>query len=364
MRNIPVISPKWRYQHLQKDGDTPTRKGKPSRAEEHNIVQCDWSSMQTHDMLSFHPKAIWEVAHLQLWRDVQVTCCTNKRLVTETFAICQKRAVTPQRIRCPTKRSGYCLRVFHLLCILMSEFSPTKSRQLGPSNCRSNQPWQTEIRASPDPSSVDVPSVNLPCIIFPANFPLNLFPCIVSPVSFLLHQFPLCHSPVSVYPVSISLASFPLSGCSLHPFPCILSPASFPLRVSVFPAQFPLRQFTCVVFPVSFLLHQFPLCQSPLRHSPCILSPASFPLCWFPQRQSPPCQFPLCWFPLCHFPCVSFPFKFLLHYYGSILTQLYPPYVTQILGFWVTCAGVKMMSLHHDWGCQPPQTASPIHIRH
>jgi hypothetical protein len=25
-----------------------------------------------------------------------------------------------------------------------------------------------------------------------------------------------------------------------------------------------------------------------------------------------------------------------------------------VLGFWVTC-GVKMMPLHHDWACQPPQ---------
>ncbi len=32
-------------------------------------------------------------------------------------------------------------------------------------------------------------------------------------------------------------------------------------------------------------------------------------------------------------------------------------------GVWVTC-GVEMMSLRHDWGWQPPQTASCIHIRH
>ncbi len=37
--------------------------------------------------------------------------------------------------------------------------------------------------------------------------------------------------------------------------------------------------------------------------------------------------------------------------------------LTQVLGFWVTC-GVKMMSLRHGWGWQPPQTASRIHIRH
>ncbi len=38
-------------------------------------------------------------------------------------------------------------------------------------------------------------------------------------------------------------------------------------------------------------------------------------------------------------------------------------YLAQILGIWVTC-GVKMMSLCHGWGWQPPQTASHIHIRH
>jgi hypothetical protein len=36
--------------------------------------------------------------------------------------------------------------------------------------------------------------------------------------------------------------------------------------------------------------------------------------------------------------------------YGSSLTQLYPPYLAQTLGFfWVTC-GVKMMSLRHGGG--------------
>ncbi len=49
--------------------------------------------------------------------------------------------------------------------------------------------------------------------------------------------------------------------------------------------------------------------------------------------------------------------------YSISLTQLYPPYLAQILGFWVTC-GVKMMSLCHGWSWQPPQTASHIHIRH
>ncbi len=41
----------------------------------------------------------------------------------------------------------------------------------------------------------------------------------------------------------------------------------------------------------------------------------------------------------------------------------FPPYLAQILGFWVTC-GIKMMWLCHGWGWQPPQTASHIHIRH
>jgi hypothetical protein len=49
--------------------------------------------------------------------------------------------------------------------------------------------------------------------------------------------------------------------------------------------------------------------------------------------------------------------------YSSSLAQFYPPYLAQILGFWVTC-GVKMMSLCHVWGWQPPQTASHNHIRH
>ena len=48
--------------------------------------------------------------------------------------------------------------------------------------------------------------------------------------------------------------------------------------------------------------------------------------------------------------------------YGSSLTQFCPPYLVQILGFWVTCE-VKMMWLCHGWGWQPPQTASCIHIR-
>ncbi len=49
--------------------------------------------------------------------------------------------------------------------------------------------------------------------------------------------------------------------------------------------------------------------------------------------------------------------------YSCSLTQFYPPYLAQILGFWVTC-GVKMMSFCHGLGWQPPQTASHIHIQH
>ncbi len=41
----------------------------------------------------------------------------------------------------------------------------------------------------------------------------------------------------------------------------------------------------------------------------------------------------------------------------------YPPYLAQILGFWVNY-GVEMMWLHHGWGWQLPQTASCIYIRH
>ncbi len=48
---------------------------------------------------------------------------------------------------------------------------------------------------------------------------------------------------------------------------------------------------------------------------------------------------------------------------GSSLKQLYPHYLGQILGFWVTC-GVKMMSLYHGWGWHPPQTTSYIHVLH
>jgi hypothetical protein len=49
--------------------------------------------------------------------------------------------------------------------------------------------------------------------------------------------------------------------------------------------------------------------------------------------------------------------------YSISLTQLYPHYLGQILGFWVTC-WVKIMWLCHGWGWQPSQTASHIHIRH
>ncbi len=54
---------------------------------------------------------------------------------------------------------------------------------------------------------------------------------------------------------------------------------------------------------------------------------------------------------------------YAVHGYGSSLKQLEPYYLAHMMGFWVTC-GVEMMSLHHDWGWQSPQTASCIHIRH
>ncbi len=44
--------------------------------------------------------------------------------------------------------------------------------------------------------------------------------------------------------------------------------------------------------------------------------------------------------------------------YGSSLKKLYQHYLTQNLGYWVTCR-VKIMSLRHDWSWQPTQTASP-----
>ena len=47
--------------------------------------------------------------------------------------------------------------------------------------------------------------------------------------------------------------------------------------------------------------------------------------------------------------------------YSNSLKQLYPSYLAQIWGFWVTC-GVKMMSLRQGWGWQPPQTASHIQL--
>ena len=43
-----------------------------------------------------------------------------------------------------------------------------------------------------------------------------------------------------------------------------------------------------------------------------------------------------------------------LAYNSSHLTELYPSYLAQILGFWVTCGvKIKMMSLHHGWDWGP-----------
>ncbi len=54
---------------------------------------------------------------------------------------------------------------------------------------------------------------------------------------------------------------------------------------------------------------------------------------------------------------------YAVHGHKVAAIHSYPHYLAQILGFWVT-SGVKMMSLRHGWGWQPPQTASHIHLRH
>ncbi len=48
---------------------------------------------------------------------------------------------------------------------------------------------------------------------------------------------------------------------------------------------------------------------------------------------------------------------------AALHSNTHTTYLAHILGFLVTF-GVKMLSVHHGWGCQPPQTASHIHIRH
>ncbi len=50
--------------------------------------------------------------------------------------------------------------------------------------------------------------------------------------------------------------------------------------------------------------------------------------------------------------------------YSKSLTQIYPSNLAHILRFFCVTCGVKMMSLCLGWGCQPPQTASHIHIIH
>ena len=47
--------------------------------------------------------------------------------------------------------------------------------------------------------------------------------------------------------------------------------------------------------------------------------------------------------------------------YSCSLIQLYPSYLAQNLGFWVTFRA-EMMPLRDDWGWKPPQTSPPIHI--
>jgi hypothetical protein len=52
-----------------------------------------------------------------------------------------------------------------------------------------------------------------------------------------------------------------------------------------------------------------------------------------------------------------------VHWHTVAALHSYPPYLAQILGFWVTY-GVEMKSVWHGWGWQPPQTASCIYIGH
>ncbi len=54
---------------------------------------------------------------------------------------------------------------------------------------------------------------------------------------------------------------------------------------------------------------------------------------------------------------------YAVHCHRLAALHRYTPYLALTLGLWVTCR-VKMMSLCHGWGWQPPQTASHIHTRH
>ena len=42
---------------------------------------------------------------------------------------------------------------------------------------------------------------------------------------------------------------------------------------------------------------------------------------------------------------------YAIHWHTAADLQRYPPYLSQIVGFWVSC-GVKMMSFSHGWGWQ------------
>ena len=90
---------------------------------------------------------------------------------------------------------------------------PSKSHQLGPSDRCSNQPRQTEIRASPDKqhhcTQCQSPLRRFPCIGFP---------CIVSPIPVFAASFPL-HRSCVVSPASISPVPFPLRRFPLRRFP-------------------------------------------------------------------------------------------------------------------------------------------------
>ncbi len=49
--------------------------------------------------------------------------------------------------------------------------------------------------------------------------------------------------------------------------------------------------------------------------------------------------------------------------YSCSLIQLYPSYLAQNCGIWVTCPA-ETMPWRHGWDRKPPQTTSPIHIKH
>ncbi len=75
-----------------------------------------------------------------------------------------------------------------------------------------------------------------------------------------------------------------------------------------------------------------------------------------------PHQLILWYFPVSLPQTFFIPFDFYSHICSFSSRYPYNSPLT-VLGFWVTF-GVKIMSLHHGWGLQPPQTASCVQIRH